>query len=107
MSIPGNTAEREHDKFREGPSGKTVVAVTVEQDSPIPIEFADNIAQQILKAPDRNKAFFWADFGSKNERVTSVVYTAASVGAYTLTKTFSYSLSGGAYRLNSEALVLT
>lgn len=107
MSIPGNTAEREHDKFREGASGKTVVAVIVDQNSSIPVEFAENIAQQILKAEDRQKQFTWIDFGTRNERLGATVYTAASVGAYILTKTFSYSLSGNAYRLDSESLVLT
>jgi hypothetical protein len=99
--------ERERDKFRPASGGQSKVAVTVEQDSPIPVDLAENIAQQILKAPDRNKAFSWADFGSKNERVTSVVYTAPSVGAYTLTKTFNYTQVGSNYRLDTEGLVLS
>jgi len=36
MAIPGNTPEREQDKFREGSSGKTVVATT-HDGPPIPV----------------------------------------------------------------------
>jgi len=106
MSFPFELKEMMAKAFRQSGTN-TSVSVTVDPGSPIPIEFAENIAVQILKSPDRNKVFSWADFGSKNERVTSVVYTAPSVGAYILTKTFSYSLSGNAYRLDSETLVLT
>lgn len=99
--------EREQDKFRPAAGDKSKVAVTVEQDSPIPVELAEGIAQQILKAPDRSKDFTWADFGTKSERVTLVVYTAPSVGAYTLTKTFNYTQVGSNYRLDNEGLVLS
>jgi hypothetical protein len=102
-----NTKDREFDKFRSATGGLSKIAVTIEQDSAIPIEFAESIAQQILKASDRQKQFTWLDFSTRNERVSTIIYTAASVGAYVLTKTFSYSLSGNAYRLDSESLVLT
>lgn len=99
--------EREHDKFRPATGDKSKVAVTVEQDSPIPVELAESIAQKIIKASDRTRAFTWADFGTKNERLTSVVYTAPSVGAYTLTKTFNYTQVGSNYRLDNEGLALS
>ena len=100
-------SDAEIDKFRDAANNKSKVAVTIEQDGSIPIEFTESIAQQILKASDREKQFTWLDFGTRNERVSEIIYTAESVGDYILTKTFSYSLSGNAYRLDSETLVLT
>jgi hypothetical protein len=99
--------DREQDRFRDAGGDLSKVAVVIEQDSPIPIEIADNIAQQIFKAEDRTRAFSWADFGTKTERVTSIIYTAPSVGVYTLTRTFSYTQVGSRYRLDSEGLVLS
>jgi hypothetical protein len=105
--VKDNTKDREFDKFRPASNGQSKVAVTLEQDSPIPVELAESIAQQILKASDREKQFAWLDFGTRNERISEIIYTAQSVGDYILTKTFSYSLSGNAYRIDSETLVLT
>lgn len=99
--------ERERDKFRPASGDQSKVAVVLEQDSPIPVELAESIAQKIIKASDRTRVFNWADFGTKNERLTSVVYTAPSVGPYTLTKTFNYTQVGSNYRLDNEGLVLT
>lgn len=105
MTLPASISDREYRKFRDA-SGNSKVAVTIEQDSPIPVEFAESIAQQILKAPDRERDFTWLDFGTKTERVSSIVYTAPSVGVYTLTKTFNYSPVGSKYRLDNETLEL-
>lgn len=111
MSLPGDVKDRTYAAFRDAGllSGvnQTKIAVVLEQDSSIPVEIADNIAQQIFKAADRTRAFSWADFGTKTERVTSIIYTAPSVGVYTLTRTFSYTQVGSRYRLDNEGLVLS
>lgn len=64
------------------------------------------LADKILSAVDRSDAFTWADFGTKNERVTRIDYTAPSVTAQTLRKTFSYTLVSGNYRLDTIVFTL-
>jgi hypothetical protein len=104
MAFPYDVKEMWNKAFRQSGSN-TSIAVT--SDTGLPVELVESIAQQIIKASDRNKSFTWLDFGTRNERVSSIIYTAPSVGAYLLTKNFTYSLSGNAYRLDSESLVLT
>lgn len=63
--------------------------------------FVNNLRQQILAAKDRDQAFVYADFGTKNQRITQVNYTAPSIGAgagFTARKTLNYSLIGNRYR---------
>jgi len=106
----GTERDRSFKSFVESPTRGaegTAQEVFIGNTDGFPVTIEDTIAQQILKASDRTKQFTWLDFGSRNERVSTIVYTAPSVGAYILTKTFSYSLSGNAYRLDSEILVLT
>jgi hypothetical protein len=65
--------------------------------------FVNNRFQQILKARDREETFTYADFGTKNERVTQIDYVAPSIGAgpgFTARKTFVYTLVGVNYRLD-------
>jgi hypothetical protein len=107
VALAGDVKDRTYAAFRDAGGNLSKIAVVIEQDSPIPIEIADNIAQQIFKAEDRTRAFSWADFGTKTERVTTIIYTAPSVGVYTLTRTFSYTQVGSRYRLDSEGLVLS
>lgn len=63
--------------------------------------FVNNILQQILKAKDRIGTITYADFGTKNQRITQITYTAASIGVgvgFTAVKTFTYTLVGNKYR---------
>lgn len=64
--------------------------------------FVNNRRNQVLSAHDLVASYTWADFGTKNERVTSIVYTSATFPSHTITRTFSYSLVSGNYRLDSE-----
>jgi hypothetical protein len=105
--VKGSIRDRELDKFRPASGDKSKIAVIIEQDEAMPVEIAESIAQQILKASDRQKQFAWLDFGTRNERISEIIYTAQSVGDYILTKTFSYSLFANAYRLDGETLFLT
>ena len=59
--------------------------------------FVNSIRTQILAAEDRNQAISYADFGTKNQRVTSIVYSAPDF-AITAVKTFTYTLVGTRYR---------
>jgi hypothetical protein len=65
--------------------------------------FVNNVRQQILSAKDREQTFTWVDFGTKNQRVTQMVYTAPSIGVgagFTAVKDLSYTLTSGSYRLD-------
>lgn len=64
--------------------------------------FVNNKKQQVLASHDLVGAYTWADFGTKNERVTSISYTSATFPAVTITRTFAYTLSAGSYRLDTE-----
>jgi hypothetical protein len=59
--------------------------------------FVNSVRTQILAAEDRNQAITYADFGTKNQRVTSIVYSAPDF-AITAVKTFTYTLVGTRYR---------
>lgn len=65
--------------------------------------FVNNRKQQVLTAHDLSAAYTWLDFGTKNERVSTIVYTSATFAGVTITRTFSYTLVGTNYRLDSEA----
>lgn len=56
-----------------------------------------SLRAQILTADDLTAIFFWEDFGTTNERITEIQYVS-SYG--TATKTFSYTLDSGEYRLD-------
>lgn len=63
--------------------------------------FVNNLRLQILAAKDRVQSITYADFGTKNQRVTQIDYTAPSIGAgpgFTARKSFTYTLVGVNYR---------
>lgn len=64
----------------------------------------ENIRSKILKAEDREQYINYADFGTINQRVTSITYNADSVGTgagFTAVKTITYTLTSGRYRRDS------
>jgi len=61
----------------------------------------NNLRQQILAAEDRQQDIFYADFGTKNQRITQIDYTSAKIGAVIARKTISYTLVGTRYRRDS------
>ncbi len=66
----------------------------------------DEASASIANSDDAVKTFTWLDFGTANQRVSIIVITSASLSA-TVTKTFAYTLTGGAYRLDSITPVIT
>lgn len=63
--------------------------------------FVNTLKTQILSAKDRQQTITYADFGTKDERITQIDYTSPSIGAgagYTARKTLSYTLTSGKYR---------
>lgn len=67
--------------------------------------FVNNRKNQVLSSHDLAVAYTWLNFGTKDERVSSIVYTSATFVGVTVTRTFTYSLVGTKYRLDSESWV--
>jgi hypothetical protein len=60
--------------------------------------FVNNLRLQILAAVDRESQEFYADFGTKSQRITSVVFTAPSITPLTAVKTITYIQVGTKYQ---------
>jgi hypothetical protein len=69
--------------------------------------FVNNLVQQILAAHDRQEVYTYADFGTKNERITRIDYTSATFVGHTATRDFSYTLVGPNYRLDDISWSVT
>lgn len=66
--------------------------------------FVNNRRLQIMDAKDRAQAITYADFGTKDERITQIDYTASSIGTgagYTVRKSITYTPVGSKYRLDN------
>lgn len=61
-----------------------------------------NRKQQILDSADRIANFTYADFGTKNQRVTRIDYTSSTFPGITIRREFVYTLVLGKYRRDSE-----
>lgn len=86
-----------------GGSASTVVVGTVEGTLlGTQRAFVNNKKQQVLSAQDLVAAYTWLDFGTKQERVSTIIYTSATFLGETITRTFAYTLVGTNYRLDSE-----
>lgn len=57
-----------------------------------------NIRQQILASHDRDEQYTYADFGTKNQRITRVEYTSSTFPGFTVRRDFNYTLVSGSYR---------
>lgn len=62
----------------------------------------NNLRQQILDSHDRQADFTYADFGTKNQRVTQIDYTSATFSGSTVRRVFNYTLTSGQYRRDDE-----
>jgi len=129
MAMSPNTKDREHDKFQEnvsdlGTDVRVVIkaidsgSITIIGDSitsgavdgtagGTERTFVNNRKNQLLASHDLAVAYTWLGFGTKDERVSSIVYTSATFSGVTVTRTFTYSLVGTKYRLDSEAWTTT
>lgn len=61
----------------------------------------NNSKQQILAAHDREQNITYADFGTKNQRITQVDYTSSTFPGITARKTLTYTQVGNFYRRDS------
>jgi len=96
--------DREFRKFRDaGGDDLSKVAVAIEQDPNDPVLIIDSsIVNQILNAEDRVKQFTFLDGGTKNERISQILISAASVGVQVIQKDYTYIQVGNNYVLESE-----
>ena len=62
----------------------------------------NNLRLQILDSHDRVASFTYADFGTKNQRITQINYTSGTFPGTTVQRQFSYSLVGTNYRRDNE-----
>lgn len=103
----GAIKDRENNKFRQADNELSKVAVTIEQDASSPIPVHDSsIINQILNAEDRVKEFIFLDGGTKNERISQILISAASVGVQIIQKDYTYIQVGNNYVLESETTSL-
>jgi hypothetical protein len=66
-----------------------------------------NRRQQVLAAHDRIDTYTYADFGTKNQRITRVEYTSSTFPGTTIRRDFNYVLDGNRYRrINSPWTVV-
>lgn len=63
--------------------------------------FVNNIRQQILATDDRESEIEYADFGTKDQRITKISYTSPTFPGVTLEKQLTYTLVGNRYRRDS------
>lgn len=61
----------------------------------------NNKKLQILNAHDLVDSYTWLNFGTKQERVSTIIYTSATFPGVTVTRTFAYTLVGTNYRLDN------
>ena len=111
MAMSPNTKDREHDKFQENPGdlgtdvrvvikaidsgsitilGDSITSGTVDGTSTgTERTFVNNRKNQVLASHDLAVAYTWLDFGTKDERVSTIVYTSATFVGVTVTRTFA------------------
>lgn len=67
-----------------------------------PRVFVNNLKTQILDSADREANFTYADFGTKDQRVTRIEYTSDTFPGVIVRRDFSYTLVGSRYRRDNE-----
>lgn len=65
--------------------------------------FVMNLKEQILATHNRVAEFTYADFGTKDQRVTRIDYTSSTFPGVTVRRDFSYTLVGNKYRRDDES----
>lgn len=89
------------DAFTASPDSVQLVGSIDGTPSGVKYGFVNNIRQQILAAQDRESDIEYADFGTKDQRVTKISYTSATFPGITLEKQLTYTLVGNRYRRDS------
>lgn len=104
--VPGQTWDVNIGSASVTVLGDSKISGTVDgTDSGTERTFVNNKRNQVLASHDLVAAYTWLDFGTKNERVSTIVYSSATFVGVTVTRTFAYSLASGKYRLDSDTWV--
>jgi hypothetical protein len=64
--------------------------------------FVNNVRNMVLATQNRQASFTYADFGTKNQRVTRVDYTSPIFPGITVRRDFAYTLVSNRYRRDNE-----
>ena len=62
----------------------------------------NNLKMQILDSHDRQAAYTYADFGTKDQRILQIDYTSSTFSGFTAQRTFIYTLVGTRYKRDNE-----
>lgn len=68
--------------------------------------YVNNVRQQILAAHDRDQEITYADFGTKDQRITRIDYTSATFSGIIARKDITYTLQGNRYRRDNITWVI-
>lgn len=68
--------------------------------------YVNNVLQQILASHDRDQQITYADFGTKNQRITRIDYTSLTFSGITARKNITYTLQGTRYRRDNITWVI-
>lgn len=60
--------------------------------------YVNNLRQQILASHDRIQNITYADFGTKDQRITQIAYSSPTFSGFQAIKTITYTLVGNKYR---------
>lgn len=60
--------------------------------------YVNNLRQQILATHDRIQNITYADFGTKDQRITQIAYSSPTFSGFQAIKTITYTLVGNKYR---------
>lgn len=102
MTLPRAHDDREYQNFVDRNNLSTrLVALNLLPGETIPTE-ESSLISKILNAEDRVRQFTFLDGGSKNERVSEILISAASVGIQVIKKDYTYIQVGNNYVLESE-----
>lgn len=99
MALDPSLTDREFKKFVENANGQTAVRVVGFQEG--------SIGHRIMNAFDKTSTATVLDAGTVRERISVMTYVAPSVGAYTVTNTFTYTYVNGKYVYASDTWSVT
>ncbi len=68
--------------------------------------YVNNVRQQILAAHDRDQEITYADFGTKDQRITRIDYTSATFSGIIARKDITYTLQGNRYRRDNITWII-
>lgn len=101
-----NSIDTKLNTLGQKPKSGSVPVVLASDTDTIPVQDQPATTQyyhdKILSADDLLETYSWLSFGTKNERLSQLNFTSASVASNkVLRKTFSYTFISGAYRLDT------